>query len=115
MLYGVYLHVLKIARIVPHYKSGDNTFKLNFRPISVKTFMCKLFEKLMHSRLFKFVSENHIICKHQFGFRSGLCTSDAIVEYLDQVYKAICNNKIFITIFLDFSLTFHTVNIYTYY
>ena len=111
ILHGVYPQVLKISRIVPLFKSGDNTSKLNFRPISVINFIAKLFEKLMYSRLFKFVSENNILCKHQFGFRSGLCTSDAIVEYLDQVYKAINNNKIFVTIFLDFSRAFDTVNI----
>ena len=111
ILFGVYPSVLKKSRIIPIFKNGDNASKFNYRPISILSFLAKIFEKLMYSRLFNFINEQNIICRHQFGFRSGLCTSDAIVEYLDHVYDAINNNKKCVTIFLDFSRAFDTVNI----
>ena len=107
---GSFPSVFKISRIVPIFKTGDNTSKFNYRPISVLSFFSKVFEKLVYFRLNAFLDSHNVICRHQFGFRKGLSTSDAIVEYLDCAYNAINNSSIFMTIFLDFSKAFDSVN-----
>ena len=107
---GLFPSVLKVSRVVPIFKKGDNASKKNYRPITILCFISKNFDKLMHARLKKFIFLNNIICRHQFGFRSGLNTSDAILEYLDCAYDAINNSELFLTIFLDFSRAFDTVN-----
>ena len=81
--------VLELSRIVPIFKSGDNTNPKNHRPISVLNFITKLFEKLIHRRLNSFIAKHNIPCNEQFRFRQKLNTTDAVVEYLDHVYKAI--------------------------
>ena len=101
---------LKIARIVPVYKEGDNTSVKNYRPISVLPFIGKMFAKLMYARLNKFFTANDVIFKHQFGFQTGLGTSDAIVEFLDHVYKSIGNHEIFVSVYIDLRKAFDTVN-----
>ena len=58
----------------------------------------------------QFFTEHRIICKHQFGFRTGLSTSDAIVEFLDGVYDALVRGNDLISVFLDLSRSFHTAN-----
>ena len=65
-----------------------------------------MFEKLMYARLNKFFTANDVICKHQFGFQTGLGTSDAIVEFLDHVYKSIGNHEIFVSMYIDLRKAF---------
>ena len=103
---------LELSRIVPIFKSGDNTNLKNHRPISVLNFIAKSFEKLIHRRLNSFIAKHNIICNEQFRFRQRLNTTDAVVEYLDHVYKTINTGSKIVTIFLDFSQAFDTVNIY---
>ena len=107
---GLFPSCFKISRVIPVFKSGENTNVKNYRPISILPFMSKVFEKLMHKRLYNYLVKNNILCKHQFGFRAGLSTTDAVVEFLDVVYDCINKNKAIITVFLDFSKAFDTVN-----
>ena len=107
---GSFPDVLKITRVIPLFKKGDNSSVSNYRPISILPFISKIFEKLMCKRLNQFLTEHRIICKHQFGFRTGLSTSDAIVEFLDGVYDALDRGNALISVFLDFSRAFDTVN-----
>ena len=107
---GYFPSSLKVARIRPLHKGGDSKLKNHYRPISILSFISKVFEKLMYIRISCFLTDNDILCSHQFGFRSGLSTSDAIVEYLDCVYKSIDRNNVFFTLFLDFRRAFDTVN-----
>ena len=53
----VFLEVIYLTRIVPIFKSGDNTNPKNYRPISVLNFITKLFEKLMHKRLISSIAK----------------------------------------------------------
>ena len=43
---GVFLYELKLASVVPIYKSGDPSLLTNYRPIFVLSFFSKIFEKL---------------------------------------------------------------------
>ena len=107
---GIFPDSLKIARIVPIHKQGSRSLVNNYRPISVLPFVAKIFEKLVCTRLNSFLAKANVFCRHQFGFRKGVSTSDAIVEFLDQVYGAINDSEIFVTVFLDFKKAFDTVD-----
>lgn len=57
-----------------------------------------------------FLKSNKILTKHQFGFRAGTSTSDAILEFLDHTFNSINYHQSQIAVFLDFSKAFDTVN-----
>ena len=40
----------------------------------------KIFEKSMYERLLNFINSCDLLTKHQFGFRKGKTTADAIFE-----------------------------------
>ena len=48
MLAGVFPNELKIAKVIPLYKSGNRNCTSNYRPISILHAISKIFEKLLH-------------------------------------------------------------------
>ena len=66
---GLFLDKLKIAKIIPTYKSEDRLLTNNYRPISVLPFFPKIFERLMYNRLNNYLDANKIIVDNQYGFR----------------------------------------------
>ena len=54
---GVYPELLKTARITPIYKKGDKCEPSNYRPISVLSQINKIFEKILHIRLYKYLKK----------------------------------------------------------
>ena len=58
---GVFPDDLKIAKVTPIYKTGDNSDVSNYRPISVLPCFSKILERLMYNRLYKYLKENNIL------------------------------------------------------
>jgi hypothetical protein len=110
LLCGIFPDCLKIARVIPIHKSGNKLSVSNYRPISTLSNLSKVFEKLMSRRMNVFLKSCNILSKHQFGFRAGTSTSDAILEFLDHAYNSINQQQSIISVFLDFSKAFDTVN-----
>ena len=71
MLSGTFLDELKIARVMPLFKSGNRNLMSNYRPISILPTLSKIFEKLIHSRIYQFPDENQVLYNYQFGFRKA--------------------------------------------
>ena len=57
---GVFPEELKLARVVPILKAGDPSQIADYRPISVLKFFSKVFEKIMHNCILKFMDDNHV-------------------------------------------------------
>ena len=96
--------------LIPIFTSGDSNSTLNYRPISMLSFLSKIFEKLMCARLDSCLKSNNILCANQFGFRSNSNTSDAIIEFLDYFYSSLDSKQSTTAVYLDFSKAFDTVN-----
>ena len=52
---GVFPDELKIAKVIPIFKSGDSAQIGNYRHVSVLPFFSKVFERVMYVRLFSFI------------------------------------------------------------
>jgi len=107
---GSFPACLKVARVTPVFKSGDKSLVSNYRPISVISTLSKIFEKLMFNRLIEFLDKNNILKSNQFGFRKHHCTSDAVLEFLNDAYKSLDEKSQFLTVCLDLSKAFDTVD-----
>ena len=106
---GIFPDELKIARVIPLYKSGDKSDITNYRPISLLPVLSKIFEKLIHSRLTKFFNDNNVIYNKQFGFRKKHSTIHALNTAVTQIINSLNKNNVVLGIFLDFSKAFDTV------
>jgi len=101
---------LKIAKVVPLYKSGDEMEFSNYRPISVLPIFSKVFERLMYIRLNRYLDQCNILCSNQYGFRKGYSTDMAVSQFVEKIYDSLENEQFAIGLFLDLSKAFDTVN-----
>ena len=107
---GICSSELKIAKVVPVFKSGDLSLLTNYRPISVLPFLSKVFEKIVYNCLFDFICDNNILYDYQFGLRPKHSTQQAIITLFDNITKSLDNGNIAISIFIDLKKAFDTVN-----
>jgi len=110
LLTGVVPLELKVAKVIPLFKGGDNTLLTNSRPVSVLQCFSKIFEKIMYDRLLSFIKEYDLLYEFQFDFRHKYSTCMALTTLVDRVSRALDNNEYVIGVFLDFSKAFDTVN-----
>ena len=68
---GLFPFEMKIANVVPIFKSGDDMVFSNYRPVSVLPVFSKLLERLMYNRLICFINDNKLLYDYQFGFQKG--------------------------------------------
>ena len=98
---GIVPSKLKIAKIIPLFKSGDPKAFNNYRPISILPCLSKIYEKVVYNRLIDFINKNKILSKCQYGFRSSHSTSLAIVDFVEKMITSIDEGNYSLGIFLD--------------
>lgn len=101
---------LKDGIIKPLYKSGEKLEIINYRPISLISSIAKIIEKILKRRITKFLDKHKIISNHQYGFREGRSTEDAILKLTSHLYKALDSKTPALCIFVDLSKAFDTVS-----
>ncbi|KAI5708544.1 hypothetical protein M8J77_024913 [Diaphorina citri] len=99
----------KNAIIIPLFKKGEQHSIKNYRPISLLNTISKIFEKLMHSRLMNHLQKHKLLSDVQFGFVNNRSTSDAISNFLAELYLSLYQTKSAIGIFCDLSKAFDCV------
>ena len=57
----------------------------NYRPITVLPIPSKILERLVHTQIYSYLSENKILSQSQFGFRPKLSTSTALAFFTDSI------------------------------
>ena len=60
LIEGVFPSLLKTAKVVPVHKGGTKINIENYRPISLLSAISKIYEKVMYTRVYDFLSQNNI-------------------------------------------------------
>jgi hypothetical protein len=107
---GVVPSKLKIAKVIPIFKSGDASDINNYRPISLLSSFSKILEKIVQNRLVKYLDLFNLITPQQFGFRSGHSTTHPMTLLLNKVTDALNKKKHSIILFCDLKKAFDTCN-----
>jgi len=107
---GAFPSQLKIAKVVPIFKSGDPAAMDNYKPISLLNNFSKIYEKIMASRLTKYIEENGLLSPSQYGFRKNHSTMHPLVHFMNTVSSAINKKHHVIAIFCDLRKAFDTLD-----
>ena len=103
---GTFSDNMKIAKVVPLYKSSSEDVFNNYRPISLLPQFSKSLEKLFNNRLDSFTAKYDIFSKSQYGLRSNRSTSMALVKLLENTD----DKKITVWVFIDLKKAFDTID-----
>ena len=107
---GVVPQEMKIARVIPLFKSGDKSLFTNYRPVSVLPVFSKFLERIVYNRLINFLNKYDILSRNQYGFRKNYSTAHALIQLYDKISNALDNKRVTLGLFIDLSKAFDTVN-----
>ena len=110
MTTGVFPRELKVADIIPLFKSGTTLCVNNYRPISILPVFSTVYEKIMFYGLSEYLKMQNIVCSNQFGFREKHSSYMALITVVDRLSEALGNGGTVIGLFRDFSKAFDTVD-----
>lgn len=79
---GIFPQIWKTAHVNPIYKKGPTDDCTNYRPISLLSCVGKVLERCIHSHVFSYLQNNHILTPSQSGFIA--------VNQLITIYNDIC-------------------------
>ena len=99
----------KAANVTPIHKSGSRSYASNYRPISLTSQVCKVFESIMRDAMVQHLESNDLITGAQHGFRKGGSCLSNLLQFLDEVTRSIDEDECVDVIFLDFAKAFDKV------
>ena len=107
---GIFPSQLKLAKIIPIHKNGSKSDVSNYRPISLLSSFSKVFEKIMHKRLYLFLEKNNALYETQFGFRAGRSCEHALLVAQNEILSSLSKKQISLLLLIDFSKAFDMVD-----
>ena len=107
---GYYPTCFKVARVVPVFKGEDPTEFSNYRPVSVLPVLSQIFEKVIRTRLIRFLDDKKIIITGQYGFRAGHSTAMAVLDMIEKVRDAWGQGNVALGVLIDLKKAFDTVD-----
>lgn len=107
---GTFPDKLKIAKVIPIHKKDDKTVFNNYRPISILPCLSKIIEKVIHQQVHSYFTEFNLYYPAQYGFRKEHSTEYALLELIDKLTNSMDNGDIPLTVFLDLSKAFDTLD-----
>jgi len=110
LISGYVPDLMKLAEVIPIFKSKDKESLNNYRPISLLPTFSKVLEKIVYKRLYNFLLTQSIFYESQYGFRSKHSTNHAVHELVDNILTAMDNKNSTLGVFLDLSKAFDTID-----
>ena len=103
---GIFPEKLKIAKVIPIFKRGNEELFSNYRPISILPAISKIIEKIIYQQIHSFFQQNELFYGSQYGFRTNHSTEHAALELADGIIYSLDHIETPLSIFLDLSKAF---------
>jgi hypothetical protein len=100
----------KFANVTPVFKKGLASDVSNYRPISLTSVFCKLFERIIHEQMLGYLLKNSLISSQQHGFLSKHSTCTQLLETVNDWTIALRNCNIVDVVYFDIAKAFDTVS-----
>ena len=110
LLTGIFPDKLKLAKVIPVHKTDDTHLTENYRSISILPSISKVFEKSVFDQTYIYFVQYKYLSENQYGFRKDHSAEHAILEIVDRITSEMEIGNTPISIFLDLSKAFDTLN-----
>ena len=100
----------KIANAVPIFKKNSKSLPNNYRLVSLLPIISKIMERIINEALTNFLEKHSVLSNRQFGFRSGLGTSDLLVSLYYQWSRTANQGGLVRVLAIDIAGAFHKVS-----
>ena len=110
---GIFPTQLKLAKVIPTFKDkGDHILVSNYRHISLLSNVNKIFERIVHKRLYSFLNKYNCIYEFQFGFRAQHSTNHALLSLTEKIRETLDSKggKFACGVFIDLQKAFDAVD-----
>jgi ribonuclease HI len=98
------------AIIIPiRKKEKEKTSKSSYRPISLLSCVGKVMERMVNTRLMKYLEQNQLIDNSQSAFRKNHSTEDHLVYLAQEVENAFQERKKVLSVFVDLAKAFDKI------
>ncbi|HMK58440.1 MAG TPA: reverse transcriptase family protein [Nitrososphaeraceae archaeon] len=101
----------KIATVTPIFKKGASSKVSNYRPISLTSTCCKIFELVVKKQLLSFLHVNKIITPAQHGFLQGHSTCTNLLESVNDWSTGLDKSLGTLILYVDFAKAFDCVSV----
>ena len=103
---------LKEAHVVPILKALqlDHELFKNFRPVSLLSFISKLTERVVHTRVNNYLSINGLHVPTQFGYKRHHSCETFLLKLIDDILVTIDSKLGVVVLIIDLSAAFDTVD-----
>ena len=100
----------KEALVVPIFKNENKHAPENYRPVSLTSLICKVFEHIIYSNVVTHLTNHKLLSPGQHGFSKNLSCETQATALLHDLCASMDNKKQVDLIFLDFSKAFDRVS-----
>jgi len=98
-----------LATVIPIAKPGkDSTDPTSYRPIALTSYLCKIMEHMINTRLVWYLEKLKLITPVQSGYRKQCSTTDQLVRLETFVCEAFVNKQHTVAIFFDLENAYDT-------
>ena len=106
---GVVPFEWKEANIIPLFKKGSRNKSENYRPVSLRSVICKLLERLIKDHMVDFLVKNKLLNSSQHGFLKARSCLTNMLCFLEEITKWLDLGSPVDIIYLDFQKAFDKV------
>lgn len=104
----IFPDVWKLTKISPIYKNGNKSQVSNYRPIALLCGFAKVFEHILHKRIYFYFKK--FICSQQHGFVQKRSTITNLINFVQYTTDILSTGGQVDVIYTDFSKAFDKTN-----
>ena len=100
---------IKLSKYSPIFKKGTKGEPGNYRPVSLTSIPCKIFESILKDSIMDHLQDQKLIKDSQHGFMPGRSCATNLVLFQDKLTKIMDQGKSADIFYLDFAKAFDKV------
>ena len=101
--HGIFPNILKLSKIIPVYKNGEENLIDNYRPVDLQSVISKIIEKAILTRIINFLNNSKIISENQHGFTKDKPAITALTAFINEVYSNLDDGNKILASYADLS------------